>query len=201
MWGKEVPGLFSVNSANECLAKHDRGNQSEVYKLLWKVKAFPNVVVTAWRVLMGKLPTRMSLSRRGVMLNSTVCPLCQLEEETCQHLFLECHHAQRVWSLCLRSVDISFVQHNDLRLHFQSFHLFQASNKQNKIWKGVWANIIRCIWDQKNLITFQQGVVDAEEIFQRAQLKSWLWMKHKAHSSSYSFVDWVLNPTICIKSC
>ncbi|XP_068484993.1 uncharacterized protein [Phaseolus vulgaris] len=49
VWGKEVPGLFSVNSAYECLAKHDRGNQSEVYKLLWKVKAFPNVVVTAWR--------------------------------------------------------------------------------------------------------------------------------------------------------
>ena len=170
VWGKEVPGLFSVSSAYECLAKHGRGNQGEVYKLLWKVKAFLNVIVTAWRVLMGRLPTRVSLSRK-------------------------------VWSLCFQWVGISFVQQHDLKLNFQSFHLFQVSNKQNKIWRGVWANVIRSIWDQRNLITFQQGVVDVEEVFQRAQLKSWLWMKHKARSFSYSFVDWVLNPNICIRSC
>ena len=201
VWGKEVPGRFSVSSAYECLSKHGRGNHDEVFKLLWKVKVFPNVLVTAWRVFMGRLPTRVSLSRRGMMLNSTVCPLCLLHEETCQHLFMECKYAQQVWSQCLPWVGILFVQHHDLKLHFQSFHLFQVSNKQNKIWKGVWVNVIRSIWDQRNLITFQQGVVNAEEVFQRAQLKSWLWMKHKARSFSYSFIDWVLNPNICIKSC
>jgi len=199
VWGKE-PGPFFVNSAYECLSNHVRGPQSEVYKLLWKAKAFPNAVVTAWRVLMGKLPARVNLSRRGVLLESTVCPLCQQEEKSCQHLFLECKHIQRVWSMCFQWLGISFVQHNDLKMHFQSFHLFQASNKQNPIWKGVWVDVIRCIWDQRNLIIFQQGVVDAEEVFQKVQLKSWLWMKHKVQSFNHSFVDWVLNPTICFKN-
>ena len=36
-------------------------------------------------------------------------------------------------------------------------------------------------------------------VFQQAQLKSWLWMKHKVHRFNYSFVDWVLNPMYCIK--
>ena len=47
VWGKEVPGLFSVNSAYECLAKRSKGPHSEVFKLLWKAKAFPNVLTTA----------------------------------------------------------------------------------------------------------------------------------------------------------
>jgi len=47
---------------------------------------------------------------------------------------------------------------------------------------------------------FKQGVVDAEEIFQMAQLKSWSWMKHRSYSFNYSFADWTLNPVTCIKS-
>ena len=49
VWGKEEPGLFSVNSSYECLAKQSCGTQSDVFNFLWKTKAFPNVIVTAWR--------------------------------------------------------------------------------------------------------------------------------------------------------
>jgi len=62
--------MFSVNSAYECLAKYSRGPQSEEYNLLWKAKAFSNVVMTAWRVMRGRMPTRVCLSRRGVLMNS-----------------------------------------------------------------------------------------------------------------------------------
>jgi len=168
VWGKEVPGLFSVNSAYECLAKQSRGPQSKVFKLLWKAKAFPNVIATAWRVLLGRIPTRVCLSRRRVMMDSTLCAMCQVKEESCQHPFLECKCAQRVWSLCFKWIGISFVQQNDLNFHFLSFYLSKASNKQNLVWKGVWASIIRCIWDQRNLIVFKQGLLDAEEVFQKA---------------------------------
>ena len=100
------------------------------------------------------------------------------------------------WTLdlvCIHPMQIVYLIYTWLLLN-------QASSKQNLVRKGVWVNIIRGIWDQRNLIVFKQGVVDAEEILQRAQLKSWLWMKHKVHSFNYSFVDWILNPLICINS-
>ena len=174
VWGKEEPDLFPVNSAYECLAKQSCGTQSDVFNLLWKTKAFTNVIVTAWRVLLDRIPTRVSLSRRGVMMESTICAMCQLKEESCQHIFLESKFAQWVWSLCFKLIGISFVQQNDLNLHFMSFYLSNASKKQNLVWKGVWASVIRCIWDQRNLIVFKTGLVDAEEVFQKATLKSWL---------------------------
>ena len=137
VWGNDVGNGFSVNSAYDCLKKQGRGPHSEVFKYLWKAKAFPSVVTTAWRILMNSVPTRECMSRRGVVLNNALCALCQNNVESCQHLFLECKHAMSVWIMCLRWVGIIFIQHNDVKTHFENFHLFQISNKQNMVWKGV----------------------------------------------------------------
>ncbi|XP_068475067.1 uncharacterized protein [Phaseolus vulgaris] len=51
---------------------------------------------------------------------------------------------------------------------------YTASGKQNLVWKGIWAAVIRGIWDQRNSILFNQGVVDVEEMIQMAKLKSWM---------------------------
>ena len=65
-----------MSSAYECLAKSERAPQIDAFKYLWKVKTFPNVTITTWRVLLGRALTRECLSRRGVMLNTIVCALC-----------------------------------------------------------------------------------------------------------------------------
>ena len=147
VWGNDVGKEFSVSSAYDCLTKQGRGSHSEVYINLWKAKAFPSVVTTTWRILTNSVPTRECLSRRWVMLNNALCALCQNIVESCQHLFLECKHAMSVWFMCLRWVGILFVQHNDVKTHFVNFHLFQISNKQNLVWKGVWTTVVRYIWD------------------------------------------------------
>jgi len=180
VWTCDDYGCYTVSSAYECLDKLDRGPLCQAFKYLWKVKTFPNVLTTAWRVLLGRVPTRESLRRRGVVMQNTLCALCQTKAESCQHLFLECKHTLRVWALSFRWIGILFVQHNEIMIHFESFHLVQGSNKQNLIWKGVWAAIVWCIWEHRNLVVFDQGFVDAEEVFHNAQLKSWLWLKHNA---------------------
>ena len=148
----------------------------EAFKLLWKAKAFPNVTTTEWRSLLGRLPIRECFNRRGVALESTLCVLCQDKIKSYQHLFgIWCGFVcVCVWALCYKWIGILFVQHNDLKSHFESFFLTQASNKQNMVWKGIWAAIVRCIWEHRNSVVFKQGVVDAEEVFQKAQLKLWL---------------------------
>jgi len=147
---------------------------------------------------MYKIPTRTSLFRRGV-LTPLNCVMCQDSDEYSQHLFLGCIVVQRVWVQCFRWIEITFVQHNYLMSHFEYFVLPYGSLKQNLVWKGMWAAVVWSIWDQRNHNVFRQGKVDAKEIFQMAQLKTWLWMKHRVDVFNYSFSNWHLNPLICIK--
>jgi len=116
VWRDDGAGCFTVNSAYDCLVNHRRGPQSDVFKYLWKAKAFPSVLITTWRVMMDRLPIRKSLSRRGVMTTSSLCAFCQTKDESCQHLFLECKYAMSVWSMCFRWIGILFVQHNHIKV-------------------------------------------------------------------------------------
>jgi len=94
--------------------------------------------------------------------------MCQAMDESSQHLLLECEYAQSVWFMRFKWIGILFVQHNDLKCHFESFHLAQVSNKQNLVWKGLSTAIVRSIWKQRNCVVFKQGLVDVEEIFHNA---------------------------------
>jgi len=103
---------------------------------LWRSKALPNVLTTAWRVLLDRLPTRVNLMRRGVVVSTNICVLYQETEESTQHLFIECAFAQRVWCFCFRWIGILFVEHKALDFHFEHFHLSFLTVKQNQVWKG-----------------------------------------------------------------
>jgi len=108
VWGDGELEKYTVNSAYECLAKQMRGTRHVAFEILWKDKAFPNVVTAAWRALIDRIPTRVGLSRRGVLMLSTICGLCQIKEESCQHLLIECSmhnfsglYVSTGWVLCL----------------------------------------------------------------------------------------------------
>lgn len=199
VWGVEASGIFSVRSAYTRLAKFDYITHNLVFKQLWQSKAFSNVLITAWRVLLDRMPIRSCLARRGVV-NPLICMVCQQSNESSQHLFIESYCDQRVWALCFCWIGIEFVQHKDVQCQFVSFSLQHASVVQNLVWKRVWATVVWCIWEQRNHIIFRQGVVDVEEIFLMTQLKFWQWLKHKVGSFDYSFSNWNLYPFLCLKS-
>jgi hypothetical protein len=94
IWRGTANGLFSVKSAYH-LAKEIEDRQtaecsmglqnSDVWKLIWKLKV-PNVEKNfIWRACHDILPTRDNLVRRKVLTDPS-CPICGLEAETPIHL-------------------------------------------------------------------------------------------------------------------
>jgi len=75
VWGVEASGIFSVRSAYTRLAKFDYITHNLVFKQLWQSKAFSNALITAWRVLLDRMPIRSCLARRGVV-NPLICMVC-----------------------------------------------------------------------------------------------------------------------------
>ncbi|GJS32564.1 RNA-directed DNA polymerase, eukaryota [Tanacetum coccineum] len=62
--------------------------------------------VFAWRARRDYLPTRVNLNRRGIILESYMCPLCHSVEEDITHVLFRCdlakiivRHISRWWDL------------------------------------------------------------------------------------------------------
>ena len=129
IWNGEHDGVFSVKSAYSTLCSQENNGPQDIFSSLWLATTVPKALFTAWRILLGRLPTFDNLIRRGMVVNSPLCVFCKETQETTQHLFLECAYAQRVWSLCFRWLGISYVQHKDILIHFESFHLSHLNVK------------------------------------------------------------------------
>ena len=57
---------------------------------IWKLKIPSKSLVFAWRLIRDRLPTRMNLRRRQVVINEVQCPFCGDVEEEAAHLFFSC---------------------------------------------------------------------------------------------------------------
>jgi len=52
-----------------------------MFKMFWRTKALPSAQVTAWKVLVNKLATKVNLFRRGIAIRSVLCCFCGLKDE------------------------------------------------------------------------------------------------------------------------
>lgn len=57
------------------------------------------VNVFAWRTRRDRLPTRLNVSNRGMLVNSIAYPVCDLVIEDAQHLFFGCSLAKDLSAL------------------------------------------------------------------------------------------------------
>nr|GEU63412.1 RNA-directed DNA polymerase, eukaryota [Tanacetum cinerariifolium] len=57
--------------------------------------------VFAWKVHLNRLPTRVNLQHRGVLVSDLSCPICHSEDEDSAHLFFRCSLVTDiVWLVC-----------------------------------------------------------------------------------------------------
>jgi len=134
--------------------------QNECFREVWNLKVPASAKVFRWRVLLDRLPSRTNLESRGVHVSCNLCPLCNKEVETIQHLLINCEVAQRLWIKCDRWVRVMMVRNNDIVNHFCNFYLFRLTNKQNCVWKGKWVTLAKAIWTHRNRIIFEGGKLD-----------------------------------------
>jgi len=82
---KAIPGI----PRNGCLSK------------AWSLKVSGTTKVFGWRVLIDRLPSKINLQKRRVRLTCNLCPLCNKDMESIQHIISSCDVAQRLWVKCV----------------------------------------------------------------------------------------------------
>lgn len=195
-WKLEESGIYSVRSAFNLLSGIRDQDSDNISSLIWCHKTPYKITTFAWRALMNRIPTTLNLLRRNIISPSaaTFCPFCRSEEETTDHLFLQCHFAFKTWMKCYFWWGIASTLPANIKDHFlQHFNLF-SSKTRAQVWKMVWFATIWYIWKHRNAIIFRNSSPDADEVFDLIKVNSWLWLKYMVGGISFNYSDWSIDP-------
>ncbi|GKA16602.1 RNA-directed DNA polymerase, eukaryota, reverse transcriptase zinc-binding domain protein [Tanacetum coccineum] len=95
------------------------------------------VNVFLWRMILNKLPSRVNLDRRGIDVESLLCPICHEDVEAVNHILFTCELAKDLWALLARwwELDIPFCA--NISEWFSWLDSLSISNKVRVFLEGV----------------------------------------------------------------
>nr|GFA24865.1 RNA-directed DNA polymerase, eukaryota, reverse transcriptase zinc-binding domain protein [Tanacetum cinerariifolium] len=109
-WSLDGGGDFTVSSVRKAIDNRILPKGST--KTRW-IKEVPiKINIHAWKVKNDCLPTRFNMSRRGMDIDSILCPMCNSMAESSMHLFFSCNFIRdimlkinRWWEVDHREID------------------------------------------------------------------------------------------------
>ncbi|XP_057453035.1 uncharacterized protein LOC130744890 [Lotus japonicus] len=127
----------------------------------WSSSGLPRCKELAWRASSGYLPVRTALVRRGVDVEVD-CPLCGMEPETVDHLWIRCAVTRAFWfgsPLALR------LDRFDTLHDFLSYFIDSAEEDAISLWQAT----SYALWEARNRVVFEGRAFSVPLVVQRAQ--------------------------------
>ncbi|GJZ27106.1 RNA-directed DNA polymerase, eukaryota [Tanacetum coccineum] len=190
-WSLEGSGDFSVASVRKLL---DGNMLPEVASKTRWIKAMPiKVNVHAWRVKLDCLPTRINISRRGMKIESIICPMCGEAAESCRRIFFSCHIARDFLRKISRWWDVSYMELSSYEEWLDWILNIRISVKHKQILEGVCYAMWWHIWNFRNKCIFDSESPSKEIIFEDVVYRSFYWCRYRC-KGSFSWIEWLKNP-------
>ncbi|KAL8246779.1 hypothetical protein R6Q59_007995 [Mikania micrantha] len=138
------------------------------------------VNLLAWRAWHGRLPTMENLVKKGIRVDSLLCPLCKECLESACHLFSSCFVAAMIWhgvsSWCGIQQFFAF-ETNDL---LELFKFAGGCSKKKEVIKAIVMFGLWSIWKARNEEVFNNKRCLFQKVFKELKSLSFIWVKHRA---------------------
>ncbi|GKA50704.1 RNA-directed DNA polymerase, eukaryota [Tanacetum coccineum] len=167
-------GVFRVKEIRSIL--DDIFFPSAVEATRW-VKFIPiKINVFAWRARFDRLPTRCNLFNRGVIMDSSLCPMCGLVPEDSHHVFFRCNLAKIIFRRICRWWDLHWVDVStfaDWNAWFATIRLYSKLKLMLEgvfyvAWWHIWAFRNHSIFDEVNNLQWTLASVPCIKALQLA---------------------------------
>ncbi|XP_035844557.1 uncharacterized protein LOC118491158 [Helianthus annuus] len=189
-WRGDPGGSFSVKYIRSVIQEVSLEVDGDSDPFLWNRWATPKANILLWRALLGKVASKMGLSKRGVPIVDTACARCGHQEEDIDHIFLNCLWARCIWWNILAWMRISFVECNC----FKEFIDIILQNPGDKVWKKIVYTIILAscwrIWSARNEKVFNNNFIPISKSVDVIKEDAFLWIKTRSKIKTASWEDW-----------
>lgn len=122
--------------------------------------------------------TRLELTNRG-LINSegeVKCPLCELDEESIDHLFVTCPVAWRLWCSLVDLFGVSWVYPGSWAGVVESWFHFGMRSRRKCAWNTILAVVLWSIWKERKLRTFEGIATEFNDLFHNAKWRLCMWL-------------------------
>ncbi|GJZ47587.1 RNA-directed DNA polymerase, eukaryota [Tanacetum coccineum] len=166
---------------------------SDLIATRW-VKFIPiKVNVFAWRVRLDRLPTRVNLLRRGVGLESSLCPMCGLLPEDIHHVIFRCEIAQAIFRKICRWWDLDWYDLHSFSDWLSWFSAIRLSSSLKLLLEGVFYTAWWHLWAYRNQSVFAENPPRCSVIFDDIVSRSFFWCSSRC-KRFVSWETWMKNP-------
>ncbi|CAL1361249.1 unnamed protein product [Linum trigynum] len=187
VWKAEEDGIYSVKSAYYLIRRSQAQYQtrsltknqedSEMWKVLWKLNVQPKVRVFLWKVCREILPVGVNIEE-WIDRAAPECPFCNLVE-TQMHALHTCDWIRRRWKDCEEK---ELFELGDGKTSSEWIGTILRNYPENKVQR--FCSILWYLWKERCNHKFNNQKLDEEEIVPRAL--GWLSSYLAAQSSSDS---------------
>ncbi|CAN1797820.1 Putative ribonuclease H protein At1g65750 [Linum perenne] len=97
IWGPDPKGLFSIKSTYEVLSSIGKGNDGQLWKIVWNWKGPNRIRFFLWLAAHNRLLTNGERKRRH-LTSDDLCNHCKAAPEDTLHTLRDCQLAEALWS-------------------------------------------------------------------------------------------------------
>ncbi|KAJ9564748.1 hypothetical protein OSB04_000714 [Centaurea solstitialis] len=194
VWRLDPLNGFSVKALRG-LVEEARGRRSGVGDhTTWLNAVSKKVCIFAWRSKLRRIPARVELAKKGIDLDSTLCPRCSCEEESVDHALVNCTKVKSLWSLIGRWWKLDIEACNSLEAIWELSSQWGCNGKGSQRWLTTSWCILYLIWSERNKLVFGQINNSLDDLFLGFQRRSFEWITKRDKELALDWKSWLTDP-------
>jgi exonuclease III len=153
-WPWTSGGEYSASSAYSMMM--EGSIRWELGEIIWKSKATPKSKLFVWLAAQHRIWTSDRRLRHGLQTQSSPCFLCLQEEDTAEHILVQCVFAREVWYRCRQALRLTFdIPTSDGTIQsWWTRERVRFSNKDRKWFDGLVCTVCHGLWKNRNAFCF-----------------------------------------------
>ncbi|XP_022031634.1 uncharacterized protein LOC110932618 [Helianthus annuus] len=188
-WRSAPNGNFAVKQVRFDIESFYEGVGINQLVFNWNSWAPSKANYLLWRGMLGKVASRVGLSRRGVHLTDVSCPRCGLQDEDSDHIFVTCLWARSIWWNMLVWMRINFPA--DI-ISLEEFVSYLHNQPGGKRWKKIVYTVTLAtvwrIWKARNEKVFEDRFIPVQTSVELIKEDAFLWLGNR---SKLQLTDWI----------
>ena len=158
MWTASKDGEFSTNSAYH-LATLNHSQESPFCGCGYGKLTLPKIIHFLWLCLHNSVPVKGVLASGGISCSS-LCPVCNKQEENIIHVLYDCEFAQIFWDIIQTPIGLRQFGVTNMSDWLKVNYLSQELHQTSISWRILFPFAIWSLWKHRNKMCFKNAPSD-----------------------------------------